>query len=158
MRQQVMRHWYLPAALGILLLSPGASTDVVKLVPVELVYVYEQNQKICLETDTGDLGVGEDLEEAMADLRSSASGEIFLETANFAIVTEQTAHLVPGLHAFLRPATRICLGVRADAGAAEYLSAHEPQVTLKDLRTGEADLPVLIRTEGRYQLVSEPTS
>lgn len=150
-----MKRWILLAiAAAVVVSGPSAGgRDVARLLPVELLYIYRSGDQILVETDTGDLGTGGDLTAALEDLKASASAEIFLETADYLVVTEQTKDLIPQLWNILRPATEVCLGIRANAKAAEFLTAHRPGVTLNDMRAGVTELPVLIQTEGRYHLV-----
>lgn len=149
-----MKRWIiLTAAVAAALMFPSRSaTDVAELLPVELLYVYQENG-VRVETDTGDVGRGENLEAALENLKATASGDIFLDTVDYLILTKDTVGLLPQLWGILRPATEVCLGVNADAQAAAFLSAHKPGVTLNDIRSGEQRLPTLIRTEERYCLV-----
>ncbi|MGN0977533.1 MAG: hypothetical protein ACI4PH_05705 [Faecousia sp.] len=150
-----MKRWpILAAALAALLLVPSQTGDVGDLLPVELLYIYKENDRICLETDTGEAGEGDSLTAALTDLKATAPGEVFLDTADYLIVTKDTVPLLPQLTKVLRPATEVCLGVNADTQAAAFLSAHKPGVTLKDCRLGGQALPTLIKTEERYRLVS----
>lgn len=151
-----MKRWIILAAATVaaLLFAPSEKTDVGELLPVELLYIYKEETGIRVETDTGNLGIGGDLTAALENLKATAPGKVFLETADYLIVTKQTVSLLPQLWEILRPATEVCLGVNADAQAADYLSAHKPGVTLNDIRSGGQILPSLIRTEERYCLVS----
>lgn len=151
-----MRRWivYLLAFAAALLLMPSGQTDVGKLQPVELLYIYKENGAVSVRTDTGDLGRGSTLGEAMADLKATAPGEVFLETAAYVVVTEQTRDLLPQLAAYVRPAAKLLLA-KGDIdveNAAVYLAVHDPAVTLKDYRAGERRLPELTMTEGRFDL------
>lgn len=153
-----MRRWIVYALVLalVLLLSPAAKTDVGELLPVELLYIYYSNEgTLCVETDTGDFGTGETLDRALSDLKATASGNIFLDTADYLVITKEAAPLLPQLWKILRPATQVCLGAGADAGAAKFLSAHKPGVTLNDVRAGMGILPVLTWTGERYRLEYE---
>ncbi len=149
-----MKRWILfaAAAAAAMLLRPSGERDISGLLPVELIYVGSVGGSVRVEADTGDFGVGADLDAALADMKAAASGEIFLETADYLIVTKETSRLLPQLEKFLRPATEVCMGIGADAQAAKFLSAHKPGVTLNDLRSGRQSLPVLIRIGERYHL------
>lgn len=150
-----MKRWpIVAAALVALLLLPSQNKDVGDLLPVELLYIYKENDRIRVETDTGEAGEGDGLTQALADLKATAPGEVFLETADYLIVTKDTLPLLPQLTRVLRPATEVCLGINADTQATAFLSAHKPGVTLKDCRLGGQALPTLIKTEERYRLVS----
>lgn len=142
------------ALLAVLTLSREKG-DVGELIPVELVSVYRAEDQICLETDTRDRGAGKDLEAALGDLEASAQGKIFLETADYLLITKEVYPLLPQLREILRPSAEICLNQGGDAQAAAFLAAHKPGVTLNDTRKGWARLPVLTRTEERYHLAGQ---
>ena len=145
-----MKRWiFFAAALAAVVLMPARTKDVGELLPLELLSIYKNNNQIHVETDTGEAGVGDTLE----DLKATAPGEVFLETADYLIVTKDTVDLLPQLTEVLRPATEVCLGINADTQAAAFLSAHKPGVTLKDCRSSGQALPRLIKTEERYRLV-----
>lgn len=151
-----MKRWLVLAviAAAALMFPSRSATDVGELLPVELLYVYKEENNIRVATDTGNLGVGKDLEEALADLKATAPGNIFLDTADYLIITAETVGLLPQLCEILRPSTEVCLGVNPDSHAAAFLSAHKPGVTLNDIRSGGQALPALVRTGERYRLVS----
>lgn len=153
-----MRRWIVYAlVLAVLfLLPPSEKTDVGELKPVELLSIYHTEEgTLRVETDTGDLGTGRNLKEALEDLKATASGSIFLDTVDYLLITEDAIPSLPQLWKILRPATQVCLGVGADPGTAEFLSAHKPGVTLNDIRAGTGTLPVLTRTEERCRLEYE---
>lgn len=149
-----MKRWIiLAAAVAVVLMFPSReASDVGELLPVELLYIYKEDGCVRVETDTGNLGVGTDLKAALEDLKASTPGEIFLETANYLILSREAVPLLPQLWGILRPATEVCLGVNADTKAAPFLAAHKPGVTLNDIRSGGRYLPTLVRREERYHL------
>ena len=151
-----MKKWILLALLaGLLMFSPFTSADVTKLKPVEVIRLSGTTRGIRVETDTGESGEGTDLRQAFEDLKQTASGEIFLETADRLLVTPQTVELLPELTYFLRPGCNICVEIGnselSDVGA--FLRIHEPGVTLQDHIAGEAALPVLCVEDGRMYLI-----
>lgn len=152
-----MKRWivYALVLVLVLFLSPVEKTDVGELLPVELLFIYYKEESLCVETDTGDMGTGETLDGALADLKATAPGNIFLDTADYLIIARDAIPLLPQLWQILRPATQLCLGEGVDAGTAAFLAAHKPGVTLNDVRAGRRTLPVLTRTEERYQLEYE---
>lgn len=155
-----MKRWifFLLALATALMAAPSAETDVSNLHPVEVLYIYKETEAdIVIETDTGDFGKGANLQEALEDLKESAPGEIFLETAAYVLVTEETKVLLPELMKILRPATEIVVtkGNVDVKTAGNYLTVHRPKVTLQDYRSGESRLPELTMTEGRFYLVRE---
>ncbi len=148
-----MKRWmvYALAVAAVLALRPRENMDVSNLLPVELLYINKEAGFIRVETDTGAVGVGRDLNSALQNLKDTAPGKVFLETADYLIVTEQTKGLLPALVEILRPAAEVCIGINADAQAAVYLKAHPPKTTLNDIRAGGREVPVLIKIKERYQ-------
>lgn len=151
-----MKRWLMLLAVGALLLwKPFKASDVARLKPVEVIRVTTSGQGIVVETDTGESGMGEDLDQAFADLKETASGDIFLETADRLLVSSQAVHLLPELTDYLRPGCNICVEmgeVELDMVSA-FLNIHEPGMTLQDHRAGETVLPVLYMIDGRMYLV-----
>lgn len=154
-----MKHWgwycaaiVLAAVWGGL---PFSGTDVAKLQPVELIRVSKDRGQILVETDTGDRGTGSNLAGAFADLKKTANGHIFLDTAAYLLVTSETENLLSEISDYLRPACFVCLeqGNAELERVSDYLSAHEPEVSLRDYRAGERQIPTLITREGRMCLV-----
>lgn len=149
-----MKKWILIPVIALLLLAPFQRADVGKLRPVKLVMLDVRRGKAILETDTGDRGEGRTPDEALEKLKQSAPGALFLDTADFVLVTENARKLLPELEDTLRPAVEVCIVKgNPDLGeAAEYLSAHNTGVSLLEWRTGEKTLPVLREKGGRYAL------
>ena len=152
-----MKRWiaYFGVLAAALALEPSSGTDIAKLQPVQAVYLYIEDGALIIQTDTGDVGRGRNLDGAFADLKQTTAGTVFLDTADYLIVTETTAELIPGLYDDLRPACIICIGeTKIDLEmAVGYLTAHEPKSTLKDHRAGQTELPRLRTEEGRMYLV-----
>ena len=135
--------------------SLGAGRDVAQLEPVQTVYLGMRDGYICLQTDTGAWGVGDDVESTLKNTHQTTAAFVFLDTADYLLITPELTHLLPSLQDLLRPSCRICL--TADEPnlvyASTYLTIHKPAVTLKDYLAGERELPTLkTRGEG-MQLV-----
>ena len=151
-----MRRWtiYALAAFAVLLLPKGQEKAIGKLLPVELIYIYKETDRTLVQTDTGDIGQGDSLTEALADLRMAASGEVFLDTAEYILVTEEARKLLQEAETVFRLSAQVVLATgKVDPQiAAQYLSAHRPGVTLKDhLMLGEP-VPKLMTAGERYYL------
>lgn len=134
-----MKKWLYAAALialGLLTRLPHPARDIAKLEPVQLVYIYKEMDHLCIETDTDHRGAGRDILEAASDLRSKADGEIFLETAEF-LLLEEDVTVTADFFTLLRPGAGVVYTrERPDlTAAAEYLSIHPPEHTLRELRT-----------------------
>lgn len=149
-----MKRWkwlLLAAALVPLIRMEHTGTDIGDLEPVALVRITANEARVRIITDTGAEGTGETLDDAIADLHASASGEIFLDTAQYLLVDENCVDYLPRLYDHLRPTCRICLA-QADTdpeAAAKYLQVHRPEATLLHFRAGAAQLQTLYIKEGR---------
>ena len=140
--------------LAVLLFPSQKGTELGKLRPVELLYAVKQGDALILRTDTGDMGMGFTLRQAVADLKRTSQGTVFLDTADYLLVTGDTESLIPEFTSRMRPSAEVCLteGDLDPEKAAEFLSAHPGKVTLQDLRAGEARLPTLHVAKGRFRL------
>lgn len=140
--------------IAVLERAPSSGTDVAKLQPVELLRIGYYGGYISVETDTGDLGIGRDLDSAFRDLKESAPGEIFLDTADHILVSDTACGLLLQLTDFLRPACAVCIDRSNSAmeDAAEFLNIHRSMVTLRDCGFAETELPVLISKGERLYL------
>lgn len=126
------------------MIIPERGTDVGKLLPVELVFLYKDEGAIVLETETGNMGRGETLEEAFADLENTTPGVIFLDAADYLMVARSVRTLTPQMAEYMKSGTRVC---QAEEGtdlvlAAQYLNVHPPEMKLKGI-TDLGELPVL---------------
>ena len=135
-----MKKWLVFAAavtaVAILSRRPHPARDVARLEPVQAVYIYQKNGTLCFETDTGAAGSGKTLTEAAADLKASASGEIFLDTAEFLLIDPEVT-ITTAFHTLLRPTCGVTFTHATPdlQAAADYLTIHQPFVTLLELRT-----------------------
>ena len=134
-----MKKWLLLTALlmavAVLSHRPHPARDVAKLEPVQTVYVYLKDGNLCIETDTGAKGTGKTLTEAASHMKASASGEIFLDTAEF-LLLDPTIPITAEFHTLLRPTCKVTLTeTPPDLQAASvYLTIHTPPITLSELR------------------------
>lgn len=154
-----MKLWLWCAIAALALLIPGwmpfQGTDVADLQPAELIYVYSDGKQLVVQTDAGSMGIGKDPAAAFEDLQNSADASVFLETADYLLLTADTRSLTPELCDYLRPGCGVCLldGEAELSDITDFLKTHEPGVSLQDDRAEEQTLPVLICREGRMHLV-----
>ena len=151
----------LVAALRMTGLLPFESSDVSELVPVQALVVSMGDGRVFLDGG-GCLGIGANWEEALHDLNQSAEGHVFLGTADHVVLCGEAVSLLQQISksAVLRPAASVCIcpdGVVDAKTAAEYLSAHNGGVTLRQvqalqMRPGKLELPELIQTQGGLRL------
>ena len=109
-------------------------TDIGRLRPVEVVQLYEKNGLLFLETDTGDAGWGMTLEQAANKLRETTPGKIYLDTADFLLISDLDDQETEALKGILKPSIRLCeTEGRVDpARAVQYLRIHKPEQRLHE--------------------------
>ena len=122
-------------AVAVLSRRPHPARDVAKLEPVQVVYVCIDGAELSVETDTGAKGTGVTLAEAAADMKAKASGEVFLDTAEFLLI-HPAVPITEEFHTLLRPTCRVILATAAPdfQAVSDYLSVHTPPRTLSDLK------------------------
>lgn len=143
------------AAVVLLLNSEGAAgVDIGKLEPASVLMVEERVGIVKISTDLGHEGCGGDLAGAMVDMKRGAVGEVFLETAEYLLLTPSSMEWLDELFEVLRNSCQVCVtrGVEDLAAAGEYLAVHEPGVTLGDCRKGNCEMPILYMEGDRMEL------
>lgn len=147
-----MRSWIvLPVCVVLLFFLPERGMEISRLRPASLLYVYESEGNVVMQTDMGDRGEGGNPKDALLDLKRCAPGIVFLDTAQHLILTEQTLALLSEISEILQPTAEVWIGKNGlDAKKAEaYLSAHPTGATLLAVQTRNAEIPVLKREKGR---------
>ena len=155
---------YLLLAAGVIFSGglPFVSRDVGELRPVQTALIRMEEERVILETDLGDRGIGTDWSSAMADLEAKAPGAVFIGTANFLLLEDGASALLPELakQTELNPGCALCLApAEVDLEAVSlYLNTHEPDWNLDRLRQAQAagepvELPRLTEVDGGYLLV-----
>lgn len=147
-----MKKWMLALA-ALIWFTPVKGTDVGKLLPVELVSLRREGETLRMETDTGDFGMGDTLEEAMEDLKRTAQGQIFLETADYLLLSPDSQSVWPELLGYFRPGTLAYQTVNAvdPEEAAQYLRTRRAGIPLNRMEEA-GPLPVIKEEEGRVEL------
>lgn len=149
------------AAAGLLGWLPAEPRALGDLLPVEALVVSEENGTVTVDGGKGMLGRGRDWAEAVEDLRQTANGDAFLDTAGHIILEENALDRLEEVldDRSLRPAARVYLGLgnpTAD-GAMAYLQGRRGSVTIRGLQAAWLEervvtLPRLMEEEGRYRL------
>lgn len=117
--------------------APVKPLELAKLEPVQTVSVdYAQNQ-IILQTDTGSKGVGDTIEAAIDNLKKGTPGVIYLDTAQYLLLTKDSIPYILGIENHLRNSVRLCLwdGKGSLEMADKYLSVKNDLPLLKSLIT-----------------------
>ena len=137
-----MKWIYLIAAAVLTLVFglPFHEYDTARLLPLLTVQAARTDSGVTIVSETGK-GEGATWEAAVEDLRKNASGEVFFDTAEQVIFCDRT--LIPDAlkSNVLRPAAQVYFAdaLQDPEGLHEYLSAHESQITVADLRAGSTE-------------------
>lgn len=154
-----MKRWLICLGLiGTMAFLSGkesAGTDVALLQPVQVVTVSRQGDQIILRCDTGEEGAGGSVLAAVEDLKKGAISEIFLDTAEYLLLTPDSLDLIEELSNVLRPSCSLCLseGEPKLSDVAQFLRLRKAGVTILDYRAEPCALPVLFTEKGRMELV-----
>ena len=142
------------AVLAALMVVPIKGTDVGLLKPVEVVFIYEDSGKTVIETDTGDKGIGISAEDALRNLEDTTAGYIYLDTAEYLVITEETEKMVERLRPKLKQSLQMCYGETCIdlMKAARFLPAHGRLPQLREWKNG-MDLPKLTCFEERMKFL-----
>lgn len=141
------------ALLAASIMLPNHGMDIAKLKPVGLIQIYKEGGNVFIVTDTGDSGHGETVDAAFENLEETTSGVIFLDTADYLLISRSAIYDAEILGKYLKPTIDVCIaGKEIDPiQAAEYLAVHHPKVEMKDkdaLRTAQT----LLQENGRLIL------
>lgn len=141
------------AVLAAVLWIPVDGSDVGKLQPVQLVSLYKDGEMVVIETDTQDRGVGATVDAAFENLEKTTPAIIYLDTADYLLVSQDALEHVPELDRYLKSNVWICLEESPldPVAASKYLRAQEGLPRLKQWQAG-AELPVLRQFEKRLIL------
>lgn len=121
---------------------PFQDLDTQKLLPVQTIQILRSEKGIRIISDAGE-GEGASWEEAVEDLKNSAPGHVFFDTAEQVIFCDfgLSEEVLKGGQ--LRPAARVWFGrtpVEAEKmeQLSQWLSAHPSDLTLADLQARAA--------------------
>ena len=130
--------------LAALFAAPVRSSDIGKLRPVQVVSVYKENNWVVMETDTEDKGYGGTVTQALKNLKDTSNGIIYLDTAEYLLLTKDTENMAEELRQVLKDKVRLCMAAKDIdlAEASQYLSIHGDLPKLKAWKEG-TELPVL---------------
>lgn len=123
--------------LALLFLAPVRGLDVAKLEPVQTVALYTDETGVVLETDTDNKGRGETVDSAHEDLEDKTPGVIYLDTAQYLLVTEDAVSYVDAIRKYLHPSVKVSLwdGEGSVKDAAKYLGVRNNLLDLRKWHT-----------------------
>ena len=88
---------------------PLNRVNVADLLPVEAVALYMDGEMVVLETDAEYKGTGETAERALADLKEKTPAVVYLDTAEYLMVSPDALEQVEGLRPYLKPSVKVCM-------------------------------------------------
>lgn len=106
-------------------LAPADRLDVAKLEPVEAAAVYMEQGLVVLKTDTEAVGKGATAEEALENLKENTPAIIYLDTAEYLLISPEAAQWEEALRPWFKPSVMVCAYNGGDIKEeAKYLDAH----------------------------------
>lgn len=156
---ETLRHWmiYIILYMGVNIfgLIPFRDTDVATLSPVQALWLAQEDGCVYMETDNGDIGIGKTVADALINMKETASGTVFLDTADFLIVRKGSEALIAQMREILRPSCSVCVAQSAPdlQTATDFMRIHKPSVKMKNTDAERPNLPVLHQEKGRLILV-----
>lgn len=114
---------------------PFSEYDTASLLPIKTIQAARTRDGVTIVSEVG-RGVGETWSDAVSDLRENASGEVFFETAEQVIFCSRTLASEAVESGDLRPSAQVYFARKLcePEGLNAYLSAHESDLTVADLR------------------------
>lgn len=111
--------------LALVLVAPVNRLDIAKLQPVEAVAMQMVEDRITLITDTGDRGAGKTVSEALQDLKEKASSIIYLDTADFLLISHNARQYTGQIKQYLKSSVKVGSYNGTDVKEeAKYLDVH----------------------------------
>ncbi len=137
--------------LAALFAAPVKENQVGRLIPVQVVSIYKEEDHVVIKTDTEDKGIGITAQEALQNMEDTANGIIYLDTAEYLLFSTDARGELEELRKHLDPSVRVCtLEKPLDMeNIARFLDSHDGLPKLKDWKT-DAGLPVLSTFEDSY--------
>lgn len=128
-----MRKIIYAAILGLLFLAPVKRLDVANLQPVQTVAIYTEPGSVVLQTDTQNVGRGATVTEAVANLEENTPGVIYLDTAEYLLISKDAESYVDALRQYLKPSVKVSSWQTGEGieNAAKFLSEEKNLVSLK---------------------------
>ena len=140
-----MKRWILYIViLALVVAVPAKPMNIGKLLPIRAVGVYKEGSWYRIETDTGNQGFGSTVPQALRNMKDTASGIIYLDTAEYLVLTDATENIAVELEPELRTSIKVCMATKPMdlAQVAEYLDVHKGLPKFEAYKKG-AELPLI---------------
>lgn len=125
--------------LLIALWIPVNRIDISNLEPIRAIWIDQENGKYVVSTDTEDIGIGDTVEQAVDMMKKGCEKIIYLDTAQYLLVSDNCKEAIGGISRFLKDKVKIGIwdGEGKIAKAATYMQTHRLGTKLKDYILGE---------------------
>ncbi len=135
------------------LFVPVERTDVAQLQPIESIGIYQQGSQVIIRTDTGDLGIGSNVSEALTDLYNSTPAVVYLDTARYLLVGDGALEAAEEMRGTLKNSVRLCMAQEEVPlmDASRYLSVHGELPEFRRWQSGDP-LPYLYMENERIKM------
>ena len=140
-----MKRWILYILILIaVVVAPVRPINIGQLLPVQTVLMRMEGQWIVIETDTGNKGIGSSGFGALQNLKETAGGLIYLDTAQYLLLAEGAEEAAEELRTEFRKSVELCAitGQPDLPQVAKYLQVHADLPKLKSWKK-DMKLPVL---------------
>lgn len=97
------------AILALVFFAPVERLDVAKLEPVQTVAVSVFDGQVVFQTDTKNKGQAENVTAAVDDLERNTPGVIYLDTAEYLLITKEAVTHMNDIEKYLRPSVKVSL-------------------------------------------------
>lgn len=128
--------------LTLTFFAPVEPLDIAELLPVEAIAVYTDGIHVVLETDTKNIGRGETVKQALEDLKEKTPAVIYLDTAEYLLVSENAVFTLDELNEFLKPSVKVSkYNAQGHVKEAlQYLRVHPDYKTLKEILSEQKEI------------------
>lgn len=143
------------AILALTCALPVERADVGKLRPIQTVSVSRKGDLVTLRTDTGDMGTGSTAIQALANLKATTPGIVYLDTAQFLLIAHDAKDYAEELRDVLHDNVKLCIADETidPKAVTQYLAVHDSLPKMKEWQSG-IELPVLKQLGERLYLES----
>lgn len=118
--------------LVLLWFVPVKGEEIADLEPIQAVWLSRNAGEISLKTDTEDAGAGKTVAEALEQMKTQSTGAVYLDTAQFLLVSENALDLVEEIKPMLKGKVLVCRWEGGDLkAAAKYMESREMGVKLR---------------------------
>ena len=112
--------------IALTVVAPVNRVDVGHLQPVEVIAISQDGNKIILRTDTGDMGRGDNVEQALTDMKETSAHIIYLDTAEYLLIEKTVKQKAEPIRKYLKGSVKVCLteNITNYQGIGVYLESH----------------------------------